>query len=54
MVKLGFLDKERERKRVKPFFFMTYYMDIILRHIFPKNFIKVLQVPWKILWKKFS
>ena len=48
MVKLGFLDKERERKRVKPFFFMTYYMDIFL-----KISLKFFKFPGKYSGKNF-
>ena len=47
-----FLKNVSSKKRVKPWFFVTF--NIVLRHIFPENFIEFLQVVQKILRNSLS
>ena len=44
----GFSKNVSSKKRVKPWFFVTF--NIITRHIFPENFIEIPQVVQK-LWR---
>ena len=42
----GFSKNVSSKERVKPWFFATF--DIIIRHVFPENFIEIPQVVQKI------
>ena len=48
MNRFGFLKIVSSKQKVKPWFFVTF--KIIIRHIFPKNFIEIPQVVLK-LWR---
>ena len=43
---LGFLKNVSSKERVKPWFFVTF--NILLKHIFPENFIEFPEVVQKI------
>ena len=42
----GFSKNVSSRERVKPWFLVNF--NIIISHIFPKNFIKILQIVQKV------